>query len=219
MRLLVIILLFPFWLCSAQAQYHDFGTRTGLSADKKLTKYLSLSANMQMRLEENYSKIGSGLLDFQIGYKLNKKVSFGFSYRFSQKNDFRTSWETRHRAQLRLVLKKKIKPVTLQYRTIYQVGFSGLYKPENYYSPNTYWRNKVQFKLDIDKKIEPYLASEVFYNVSNNVGVDGYRIALGLNWDLPNKMEMKTGYLFQQELYQVNPVTEHIFVVEYSFSL
>ena len=214
-------LIILFFLLSAfgQAQYHDFGFWTGLSADKKLAKDLSLSANMQMRLEENHSRIGSGLLDFQIGYKLNKKVSFGFSYRFSQKNNFRTSWETRHRVQLRLVLKKKIKPVTLQYRTIYQVGFSGLYKPENYYLPNTYWRNKVQFKLDIDKEIEPYLASEVFYNVSNNFGVDGYRIAVGLNWDLPNKMEMKTGYMFQQELYQANPVTDHLFIVGYAFNL
>ncbi len=219
MRLVVIILLFLFGLFSVQAQYHDFGSRIGLSAEKKLAKPLTLSTNIQLRLEENYSKIGSGLLDFQIGYKLNQKVSFGFSYRFSQKNDFRTSWETRHRAQVRLVLKKKMKPVILQYRTIYQMGFSDLYNSENYFLPNSYWRNKVQFKLDVDKKIEPYLASELFYNLSNNFEVDAYRIAVGLNWDLPNKMEIKTGYMFQQELYQVNAVSEHIFVVEYSVSL
>ncbi|MBL4624161.1 MAG: DUF2490 domain-containing protein [Flavobacteriales bacterium] len=216
-RLLIISLLLLGF--SVHAQYHDFGGWFGLSANKKLAKDLSLSVNVQGRMEENYSRLGSGLLDFQLGYKFNKYLAFGLSYRFTQKNDYRTAWGSKHRMQLRCAVKKKFNPVTVQYRTIYQLGIADTYKPESFYYPTSYWRNKLQFKFDLDKKIEPYLGTEIFYELANQGGFDSYRVVAGLNWDLPKKMEIKTGYLFQQEINQTNPVTEHIIVIRYSIKL
>ncbi len=202
----------------SSAQYHDFGSWLGGTINKEIVDDLNMSTAIQMRLQDNFTTVGSGLVDVRLGYKISKHWSLGVAYRFTQKNDFRAGWQSRHRLQFRILAKKKRNKLRFQYRSIVQLGLKELYRRENIYDPKIYWRNRLRVKLDLDKKYEPYAGLELFYAVNRFSGFDAVRLLGGLNWDLPKKMELKTGYIFQTDITKTNSPREHVLIVGYSKS-
>lgn len=218
MRLFLTILLCQSLTLLTYSQYSDFGSWYSASFSKEVVKDVGVEIGGQIRLSENNSFMESALVDVDLDYKFNKWLKPVVSYRYSLKNDYRTFFMPKHRLQLGLSFVKKTKPADFQLRTIYQIGVGDLNEGGWYY-PESYWRNKFQVKIDLDKKFEPYIAGELFYQLDYNYGLDRYRLAAGLNWDLPKKMELKTGYLFQQEIRVADPLTEHVVQIGFSKKL
>ncbi|MCH8331194.1 MAG: DUF2490 domain-containing protein [Bacteroidetes bacterium] len=213
-RLWVAMLLFPFLTYSQEIQRSDiyeFDNElwTGIEFSKEINKKLDLALEEQLRLNDDFGSLKSFFTNVALQQRLHKYIRAGINYRFSIKEliDF-------HRITASLIFRYRKKPWTFTYRPKYQLEYGDQI-------PEKYFRNKLKIRYRVNKDINPFIATELFYNTAyrGRVGLfDKFRLQLGLNYRLKKRKELTVYYMYQQEINVNYPSISNVFGVFYSYS-
>ena len=218
--LLIFLSRFFFSTHPGTAQVNDAGLWTSVNVEKKIISRLTVSLTEELRFNENISELGTAFTEIGADYKFNKFVSFGASYRFIQKRRVDDFYSLRHRYNMDLSLKYKIKKIGITLRERFQTQYSDVNTSENGKVPERYLRNKLTLKYDLDKKYMPFISAELFYQLSNPRGneFDNVRYAAGFDYEINKRMSASLFYIINKEFNVNDPWTEYIIGTGFTFS-
>lgn len=203
----------------------DAGLWTTFNLDKKLHDKFSLFLTEEFRLRENFSRVNLFYTDFGAEVRPTKFLKVALSYRLIEKNLIDDNFSFRHRIMLDITLKKKAGKFTLSYRNRTQREVRDVNSSESGYLPEWYSRNKFTVKYELNKHLNPYVAAEFRYQISDPRALesDGLwhrnRYSAGLDYKKSDKHTFGVYYLIQQEYNVSSPQNLYILGLEYSLSL
>lgn len=211
----IIILIFNF---QGYSQREDLGLWTSLGFDKSITNKLDLDFVQELRLNENISELETAFSDIGLSYELIKNIKLGLNYRFIQKRDLASFYNTRHRFYGDITLKYPIHKFELSLRTRFQYQYIQINSSEGGMLPENYMRNRLLISYDINKRLATYLTSEFYYNMGFASEFDKIRYSAGLKYKLTQLSGINLYYLMQEEINEANPMREYIAGLAYTFS-
>ncbi|MBI5540388.1 MAG: DUF2490 domain-containing protein [Bacteroidia bacterium] len=212
-----------FFICfsmASWAQVNDAGMWLSVNAEKKITPVLSFTLSEEVRLSENFTEAGMIFTDAGLNYKINKFVRVSANYRFIEKLKKNNTYNLRNRYYFDVTLRKKIKPVILQFRTRFQCQYNRMYEADDYPGPYYYSRNKFMVKADLDKNYVPYIYSEIYSPLNNPDGIfmDKIKYCAGIEYRINRMHEFDLFYVIQKEYNVENPVTDFVIGIGYNFT-
>ncbi len=203
---LVVWLLFP---SLVRAQTSDVETWAGTVVIFDLPKGFDISMEEQLRLNQNASSLKSLLTEVEAGWKMNKYLSFGASYRFVYRPTF-----NRNRYSLITKQRYRSKPFTFKNRIKYE------YETEVAHTPGSRIRDRIAIDWKTSKLLTLSINNEWFYPLGAKGGFfDQYRIGARVDFKLNKRNHIRAGYIYEQQIQQPNPATSHIFRVRYLVTL
>lgn len=217
----LFIILFLLLSSFTFAQVNDAGLWLSLNAEKKITPDLSAALSQEFRMNENICELGTFFTDAGISYKFSKTFRASFNYRFTNKRNLDDSYSKRHRYYFDIVARKKLKPITLSFRTRFQSQYTDMNCSPYGKIPDYYSRNKLTLKFDLNKKYTPYLYTEVFSPLFSGEGlyIDNARYCAGIEYQFNRAHDIDIFYMIQQE-YNVNdPRRDFVIGMGYYLSL
>jgi hypothetical protein len=202
------------------AQVNDAGLWMSINAEKKITPAFIVSLSQELRFSENITLLGSYYSDAGIAYKINKNIHFSVNYRYINKRKKDFSYNMRHRYYFDLSIRKKIKPVALQFRSRFQGQYNKIYEISDSDEPSYYIRNKLTIKIDLDKNYIPFIYSEISTTLNNPGGnyLDMVKYCAGVEYRINRMQGIELFYLFQRQYNVENPVSDFIIGIEYNWS-
>ena len=217
---LLFVCLFYLKIPVAFSQVKDAGLWSSVNLEKKITQKLTAGLSEELRFNENITELGTAFTEIGVDYKFYKFVSLGISYRFIQKRRVDDFYSTRHRYNIDLSLKYKIKKISVSLRERFQTQYADVNTSEDGKIAERYLRNKLTLKYDLDKKYTPYISCELFYQLSNPEGneFDNIRYAAGFNYEFNKKMSVDLFYLINKEFHVNDPWTEYISGIGFNYS-
>jgi hypothetical protein len=202
------------------AQVNDARLWLTGGVEKKINAKIYLQAKASLRINENYSEIGSYYGDGGVGYKIMKRLRIEAHYRFSTKSRDDGSFHKRHRYYADLIYKVKTKtPFTGTARIRYQKQYSDVYSSETGFHPANTLRAEgiIGYKY---KKYEPFFCTEIYYLMDNSGKYfNRIRYKLGTDYDIDKRNSITIFYMIQQELNSENPVRAFILGLGYKYIL
>ena len=218
-----IFLLFSFLVISFNSfsQEEDAGLWTSVDIQKKLSSNSTLSFSEELRFNENISQLGTAFTEIGFSHKIIKRLTGSIAYRFIQVRQLDDSYSTRHRLFIDLAYRVKYKKIIFTLRERLQSQVKDVQSSDADLSPQyTSLRNKLTVKYDTDKKYTPWIACEMYYQLSNPDGneIDNMRYSLGVDYKFNKKNSITLSYLINQEVNVNNPLTSYIVGVNYSYS-
>ena len=75
----------------------EFGSRIGVSVNKKIVKGLHVVADGEARLTDNFSSFGRYQMGLGVTYKISPAFKVGAGYQFIEKLNSSSEWKMRHR--------------------------------------------------------------------------------------------------------------------------
>lgn len=204
------------------AQESDFGVWGSLEVRKKVTDNCRLSVSTESRIVNSATSFDKQNSEFSASYSINKKISVGAAYRFSQENSLKRGFENTHRISAEAGFEQSIGRVKLKWRSKYQQGYSRLYMPEKIYDPSRTLRNKLSagYKL-YGSRMEPYVSAELFTPVANSQAfsfADKLRLSAGSGINLSKRISSDVFYLFQTDLFAPASIS-HILGIGLTFKI
>lgn len=203
------------------AQVNDAGMWTSISLEKKLADKLYLDAAGELRLNENFSEVGTMYSEASIAYRFSKSFEASAGYRFIAKRLIDDSYGIRHRYLVNLSYKTKINKWMSTIRARYQSQYSDINRSDDWQVPEDYLRTKWTIKYDTDKDWRPFFSTETFFYLSKMDGIlfKEYRIAAGFDYKLNKKTDLTLGYLIDREVQTSDPWTNYVVTVGVSLEL
>jgi hypothetical protein len=188
-----------------------------LNAEKKINPLLSLTLSEEYRTDENMSELGTYFTDLGISYKFRNFLHFSANIRYINKLKKDNSYNPRYRYYFDLTLKKKFKPVILQFRTRFQGQYNKIYNSPDDAGPFYYSRNKLTVKLDLDKKYVPFVAVDISSPLNNSLGyyIDVAKYYAGIEYNFNRMHDIEIYYLFQQKYSNKEPNNNFIVGLKY----
>jgi hypothetical protein len=225
-KLIICLLILNVTAVFAQATKpeQDAGLWATLNVEKKFKEKYSVFYTQEFRLRENFSRVNLFYSEIGLEARPAKFLKVALSYRNIQKNQPDGSYNFRHRFQLDITLKKKFGNFELAYRQRLQRELRDVYSSDKGMLPEWYSRNKFTLKYDFDKPIQPYIAVELRYQISDPRRMDSdgtwHRIRYigGFDYKVNDKNKLGLYYLVQNEFNVVTPQSIYIVGVEYSYS-
>ncbi|MDF2435739.1 MAG: hypothetical protein K0Q95_115 [Bacteroidota bacterium] len=224
-KIFALLISTAFVLSSFAQISHDAGLWATFNLDKTLNKKFSLIATQEFRLRENFSRVNLFYTDLGVEYRPVKVFKAALSYRFIGKSLIDDNIGFRHRLTLDLTLRKKFGKVILAYRLRTQREVRDVQTSEDGYLPEWYSRHKFTLKVDLDKPIQPYIATELRYQIVNPrmQESDGLwhraRYIAGIDYKKSDKHTFGLYYLMQREFEVPTPQYLYIVGIEYTLSL
>jgi len=238
---IVLMILLPI---GAQAQNDKFGTWTGVSLDKKLSKQLTLGTELELRTGNNLKNIDRWSAGISLDYRLAKwlKAGAGYTYLYDYHPEAYTYQDdgdlnkrtmtyfgSRHRLNVSLTASKDFGKLSVSLRERWQYT----YRPEQANKRMDYqhsdlgysypvkgkatnmWRNKLQLKYKATKLLQPYLYGETYVGGS---GFDKLRLSLGTELKLSKQSSLNVGYVYQK-VYDDDDEegNKHVFSIGYKY--
>jgi hypothetical protein len=202
-KLLFILFISPALVFS---QIKDANLWTGVGLDMDITKALSVSAETQVRFNQNMSSLNQAYLEISGEYELVDGLSAGITYRYARKNsgDY---YFNQNRICLDVSYGYKLDMgLSFKTRARYQHVFDRISAVNGIYPDkgNIYRQSfKIGYKHKDFKLIQPYIGAEIFHSIqptNSNAGfLDTYRFKCGLDFDLPKRQSIKLFYTFEHE--------------------
>lgn len=219
-KLSLFTFLYFLFFGNIAAQVSDAGLWTDVCIEKKVTYALAIKLTQEFRFNENISELGTVLSDIGINYRISKKISIGGNYRLTEKRRLDNSYSTRHRYYFDIAYKQKTKIASLSFRTRFQSQYADFNSKTDGRTPTYYSRNKLSVKYNSGRKYEPYLASELYYQLNNPDGnkIDNVRYEFGVDYELNKLNNIELFYLIQQEYNVKNPGRDYIMGLGYTIS-
>lgn len=203
-----------------RAQVNDAQLWTSLNIEKKLTPALSIQFTEELRMVENMTEAGTIFSDLGFSYRFWKRLKVGAYCRFTLKRRLDDTYKNRQSWYAEASYREKLKPISLTFRLRYQSRYAEPFTSEKAEIPQNHLRTKLTLKYDLRKKIEPYLYAETYFRT----GVPGYksfdqlRLCAGIEYSF-NRMHMiDLHYLICREYNVVNPETDYVIGISYSFT-
>ena len=218
---LFIVILFCLNSVVSPAQVNDAGMWYSLNLEKKLTKNITAEAGGELRLNENFSELGTFFTEAGIEYRLSRQVAFSLGYRFTQKRRVDDSYSSRHRLLVNLNLKQKWGMMNFGARFRYQSQYADINSSEDGKIPLNYLRVKVNGKADLEKRYAPYISYEAFIQLNRPEGMlyDNYRVAAGIEYEFNKKSSVNLGYMIDREINVNDPWTNYVVTLGWTFKL
>lgn len=210
-RLLPLLMLW--WMAAhvgAQA-IQDLQLWQGLIVQKTFFQgKLQASLTEEVRLKNNLAEVGNAYTDLSLHYRLVKRLNLGAGYRYSIRPEVNT-----HRIYTDLTFRPKFESrFSLTLRTRLQ-------HDRNPVETDTYLRPRLNVFYNIKgTKLEPFVGAEpfLFLHGANSL-VDSYRIYAGLRYPLRKKVELRLGYILDQELQDPTPSRNHVLSLRFTLDL
>ncbi len=220
-RFAALTLPFSFFISAAvNAQVNDAGLWISLAAEKKITQKLSLGLSQETRFDENISRLATSYTDVGAEYRIFKFLSAGIHYRYVRSRQLTGFYEPRQRFYADVSYRYRNKPVIVTLRQRLQAQYRNTRNDSKTKSPESYLRSKLTVKFDLDKKYFPYISTELFFQLNNDLGneIDNIRYAAGFDYELNNFHAVGLYYLINKEIHVVNPETDYVIGAEYKYS-
>ena len=238
---IVLMILLPI---GVQAQNDEFGTWTGVSLDKKLSKQLTLGTELELRTGNNLKNIDRWSAGISLDYRLAKwlKAGAGYTYLYDYHPEAYTYQDdgdlnkrtmtyfgSRHRLNVSLTASKDFGKLSVSLRERWQYT----YRPEQANKRMDYqhsdlgysypvkgkatnmWRNKLQLKYKATRLLQPYRYGETYAGGS---GFDKLRLSLGTELKLSKQSSLNVGYVYQK-VYDDDDEegNKHVFSIGYKY--
>jgi hypothetical protein len=206
---------------AAFTQVNDAGLWLGLNLEKKISGNFSLNLEDELRLNENLSEAGTHYTEIGGDYKLSKGFSAGLYYRFTEKRRLDDSYSKRHRFYTELSYRRKVNRFSFTLRERLQCQYADIQSSEKGHIPEYYLRSKFSIKYRVKKRIQPFVNTEIFYQLSNAEGneIDNFRVAGGLEYSFKKYGSVELYYLINKEINVKDPLTEYIIGLGYNYAL
>ena len=212
----LFLLVLSFFLFSiSNAQQNDAELWTGASINKRIAKNILGKYEQQLRLNDNISKVKNVFSELGLSMDCNKHIKISGYYRLSNRELDNGTNAMGHRFHGDIRVRYKKKPIIFSVRTRMQTENRTKLNGKERSLHN---RNRFKIQLDLDRRISPFIASEVYYDLSGN-HFNKVRYTTGLDIDLKNRMGAKIFYRLQREFNIANPTYSYIVGVGYSYRL
>ena len=207
------------------AQTQDLGMWATLSVNKDIGEKFQLGFDQELRLRDNLSTLNLVYTNIGASYKVNDFFKIGLVYRFIDKHKDDFTWGQRHRLYTDFTFKLKPGKFNVSARLRLQAEWRG-HGYESVFGnvPEVYVRNQYKVGYKLTDKIEPYLGTELRWQVQNpriayHDGFDRTRLFGGANFQLNKKNIVGVFFLYQREWNTSDPETLYIIGLEYTLNL
>lgn len=208
-----LLLAFSF---ATKAQVNDAGLWLNLSAEKKITQKFSTQLTQSFRLNENFSELGTSFSEIGVNYKIQKRLSIGAAYRFSQKRRVDDFYSMRHRYNIDISYKLKIKKLSITLRERFQSRYKDYKTSEKGNVPKNYFRSKITMRYNLNKKYTPFISGELFYQLAEQI--DNLRFKAGFDYEFNKFSTLNLYYMIDKEINVKNPWTNYVIGLGYNYS-
>ena len=198
----------------AQFGNQDFGTWGGVSVNKEVANDLNIDADIQVRTDDNSTRLNQFFLDLGAKYKVNKYFRTGISWRSKMKNNW-SGYDSQNRLYFDLTGKLKLNAINFYIRSRTQT--TSIRNAEN----PTYERIRFKVKIKMEKGLKAFLQDEFFFHL-NGTGTSNYkknRFGLGFEYTISDYLKMNLKYLRITEVNQVYPLRMNVIALGLSYSL
>lgn len=142
----------------------ETGARVGVGADISIIpKTLSVSVGEQLRVVDNFSRLGRSYTSVEVDYKLLPWLKAGAGYSLIANNSASKGWSMRHRVAFDLTGSWKADRWKFSIREKIQGTDYGS-EVNTYQQPRTVWALKTRFKASYNiphNKFDPYASAEL----------------------------------------------------------
>ncbi len=198
---------------------HDYALWTSGGASAKISKKLSASAKVQLRLKDNVSAIDQYFSDVAVGYEFFKMIEVGTSLRFARDNDnsgAKQGYENIFKYSLNIATKNKIGNLSIKNRFKLQNKINLTDLDEDNYQ---YFRFKTSLGYGLKEfGLSPAVSAEVYYPYYVGAKLDRLRLGIGTGYKLNKKMKVGFEYRYETDLNTDEAGTTDIFIFSYSHS-
>jgi len=173
----------------------DFEWWSSFAVNYEPIKKVRVSVEEGWRWQENVSQLKYSYTDVSASWKPHKRVRIGATYRFqSSRSENRSRWVVDAVAR---------SPKIDRFRFSYRLRLQNAYRPSSFNRKALRHRVKASYNLK-GIKIDPWASAELFYSQRREGFIyNVYRLALGVSWDLPKRLELD---LFLRQENQMNVV-------------
>jgi hypothetical protein len=219
LKFCAVIISFIAFASSTNAQVNDAGLWGSINVEKNISNLIDVQLTQELRLNENFSELGTAFTEAGVTFDLPKGFRAGIAYRFIQKRRLDDSYSFRHRYLVELSYRYKWNKLVVSLRNRFQSQYTDVQSSEDGMVPENYLRTKLQFRYDTGKRWQPFISSELFYQLNNPEGneIDNMRFATGIDYEINKRNSIEVSYLFDREINVNNPVTSYIIGIAYNF--
>ena len=217
--LITLVLIFPvFSFLKAQTT----GEWLKAELDINLPKKFSFAVAGQARILNNSLNLYKYLIDLDLEYKLHKRIRVDIGYRPEWRIEKNGYFYYRDKLFTGITINYSVKKrFKFKDRFRYERKTMSYIKNDWSLIPINHLRNKFEFSYNVPKsKITPSVSFEAFFPLNSfiNTTMDEYRIAANIKFPLNKKNSLKTGIMYDRELY-TNTLSLIIFRVSYAFKM
>ena len=220
MKRLAIILVLVAIVGSAyqsRGQARDNWFWPSAQVEGKVYKDLTLSLNLEGRINENYSNLSGFFGELEAKWDFNKNLAASLNYRLGGRkvDDFETDYVKGQRITLYGYGNIKFGRFSITER-------AGLLRQylDSRATPRDYFRNKITMKFEATKKLSPLMYVEMFYRLDTEPGrIEEWRYAGGLEWDITKRHGLKGVYMLANQVNVKKPDKRNIWALTYTYKI
>jgi len=209
---LLVVIIALFTKTTTYSQGNDAAFWTGIELEKTIKKGLDGHLKFQGRLNDNFTHLDYGFIDFGIDYKLNKYISATTAYVLNSKNSpMGRDWSARHQWYGNIKLSYKHDKFKVVNRNQLQTDL----EDSRSASGSWFYRNKTSVKIPINKEFSTNFSYEAYFRLGFREPHEGViyrtRYAFGIGYQFNKRNQLNLGYLIQ--LQRKSAIPDRIFAV------
>lgn len=203
---------------SVFAQTVDNWLWPSVTVEGKVLKDLTLSANAEGRINENYSNVRSVFGEFEAHWRFNKYLATSLNYRIGGRQgqeDEISDYVKGQRVSFFVYARAKAFDFTLTDR----IGIFRQYL-DSRRTPRDYIRNKLTLKFDASKHVSPLVYTEVFYRLDSDPRkIDEWRFGGGLEYSFNKQHAVKGLYIYAKQINVNRPDIRNVISLGYTYTI
>jgi hypothetical protein len=198
------------------AQTRDNWFWPSVEIQKKFFGDLTLAANVEGRVNDNYSNLRGYFGEFEAKWDFNKFLAASANYRLGGRQaDVLTDYAKSQRITFFLYGKIRFEKFSITNR-------AGVFRQylEIRETPRDYFRDKLTIKGDIFKKINPIVYGEYFHRFDTEPArIDEWRLAAGAEYDINKQQSVKLLYMLARQVNVKTPDARRVIVLAYTYKI
>lgn len=204
---------------SGISQVKDFRTWTQLSIEKKFNRNWSIETLGGIRMGQNSTHMEVSYIESGLNYLISKNWQTELHYRYSNKTEYTDKFQSRHRLHFKVTYSKKVfNRIKTSTSLMFQKQYTNIYTSDDGMYPANYFRGQLKLAYDTNKQYEPYLSTELFYQLKyNKKEFNRVRYELGFKYEINKYNQFKLFYMIQREFNEPNPI--HSFIIGGAYKL
>jgi len=209
-------------LVQINAQRNDFRSWINFELEGELFNLIDFSIIPEVRLWDNSTRFEGFLTEVDASVPLTKFFRLGTEYRYQIDRDRVYNLDIINRFGIYAELDHRIGDLRMAYRAMYLQEYTNIYTRELGLIPESIHRHKVTLRYRNKKwHLAPGISAEWFFTLAPSwVNYqEKLRLTAGVQYRLTNKINLGIDYKYQQEFYENNPLSSHIFCVGAEYRL
>jgi hypothetical protein len=211
-------------------QYNDARLWLSANVQKKLNTKTSLLFTEGLRFYENYSQLGQIYSEFGLKHKISENWRIAIYYRYSRRRQNVVSdnnigdeiFRNGHRFYADIIYKHELNNILdFTFRGRYQKQYIDPFSSLRGSTPRKHLRFKITMNIDLGKRYKPYLAGELYYQLSNSVNknrFDRTRYYAGFIYDIDKRKQIDFHYILIQGYNSKVPTRYYVLSMNYYYS-